>query len=76
MILVAAGVAIILGCIAKFGAVVRSIPNGVFGGIAFVLYSLIAITGIRIWVMNRIDFTGKLGRRRGFICQCARAEIF
>lgn len=54
----AAGVAIILGFIAKFGAVVRSIPNGVFGGIAFVLYSLIAMTGIRIWVINRIDFTG------------------
>lgn len=58
MILVAAIVAIILGLITKFGAVIRSIPNGVFGGTTLVLYSLIAITGVRIWVVNRINFTG------------------
>ncbi|ORY99377.1 uracil-xanthine permease [Syncephalastrum racemosum] len=57
VILVAAIVAIILGLITKFGAVIRSIPNGVFGGTTFVLYSLIAITGIRIWVVNQINFT-------------------
>ena len=58
MILAAALVAIILGFISKFGAVVRSIPDGVFGGTTLVLYSLIAITGIRVWVVNKIDFSG------------------
>ncbi|KAI9490726.1 permease family-domain-containing protein [Zychaea mexicana] len=57
VILVAAITAIIVGFISKFGAVVRSIPDGVFGGTTLVLYSLIAITGIRVWVMNRIDFS-------------------
>ncbi|KAI9033744.1 Xanthine/uracil/vitamin C permease [Phycomyces nitens] len=54
--LVAAIVAIILGCIAKFGAVVHTIPPGVFGGVAFVLYTIIGVTGIRIWVINEVDF--------------------
>ncbi|KAI9263340.1 permease family-domain-containing protein [Phascolomyces articulosus] len=57
VILVAALVAIILGFISKFGAVVRSIPDGVFGGTTLVLYSLIAITGIRVWVVNKVDFS-------------------
>ncbi|KAI8145516.1 permease family-domain-containing protein [Fennellomyces sp. T-0311] len=56
VILMAALVAILLGFIAKFGAVVRSIPDGVFGGTTVVLYSLIAVTGIRVWVVNRVDF--------------------
>ncbi|CDS09763.1 hypothetical protein LRAMOSA02440 [Lichtheimia ramosa] len=90
VILVAAGVAIILGFIAKFGAVVRSIPNGVFakfgavvrsipngvfGGIAFVLYSLIAMTGIRIWVINRIDFTDPRNIYVGGIPLCLAAAM-
>ncbi|KAL0090962.1 Xanthine/uracil/vitamin C permease [Phycomyces blakesleeanus] len=54
--LVAAIVAIILGCIAKFGAVVHTIPPGVFGGVAFVLYTIIGVTGVRIWVINEVDF--------------------
>lgn len=57
VILVAAAVAIVLGLIAKFGAVIKSIPDGVFGGTTVVLYSLIAIRGVRIWVVNQIEFT-------------------
>lgn len=50
--------AILLGFLAKFSAIVKSIPSGVLGGVTLVLYSLIVITGIRIWVVNRIDFNG------------------
>ncbi|KAI7855592.1 permease family-domain-containing protein [Circinella umbellata] len=57
VILAAAFVAIIIGFISKFGAVVKSIPDGVFGGTTLILYSLIAITGIRVWVVNKIDFS-------------------
>ncbi|KAI8339600.1 permease family-domain-containing protein [Chlamydoabsidia padenii] len=57
VILFAAGIAIILGFLTKFGAVVNSIPPGVFGGITFVLYSIITITGIRIWIDNKVDFS-------------------
>jgi xanthine/uracil permease len=85
VILFAAGIAIILGFLTKFGAVVNSIPPGklspfssfvqplpsdrihshiiyfigVFGGITFTLYSIITITGIRIWMDNKVDFSGK-----------------
>jgi putative pyrimidine permease RutG len=55
--LVAAVVAIVLGFSPKFGALVQSIPGGVLGGVTTVLFGLIAVTGARIWVDNRVDFT-------------------
>jgi putative pyrimidine permease RutG len=55
--LVAGIIAIVFGLSPKFGAVIRSIPEGVLGGIATVLFGLIAVTGARIWVDNRVDFT-------------------
>ena len=54
---VAALVAIALGLSPKFGAVIGSIPLGVLGGVTTVLFGLIAVTGARIWVDNRVDFT-------------------
>ncbi len=54
---IAAGVAIVLGLSPKFGALIGSIPSGVLGGVATVLFGLIAITGARIWVENRVDFS-------------------
>ena len=53
---VAAIVAILLGLSPKFGALVGSIPTGVIGGVVTVLFGLIAVTGARIWVENRVDF--------------------
>jgi putative pyrimidine permease RutG len=58
LIFVIAGViAIVFGLSPKFGAVIRSIPDGVLGGIATILFGLIAVTGARIWVDHRVDFT-------------------
>lgn len=54
---VAAFVAIILGFSPKFGAVIQSIPTGVLGGVTTVLFGLIAVTGARIWVENKVDFS-------------------
>ncbi len=54
---VAAVVAIILGFSPKFGAVIQSIPAGVLGGVTTVLFGLIAVTGARIWVESRVDFS-------------------
>jgi xanthine/uracil permease len=54
---VAAVVAILLGFSPKFGALIGSIPLGVLGGVSTVLFGLIAVTGGRIWVENRVDFT-------------------
>ncbi|HEY7032419.1 MAG TPA: solute carrier family 23 protein [Thermomicrobiales bacterium] len=54
---IAALVAIVLGLSPKFGALIGSIPSGVLGGVTTVLFGLIAVTGARIWVDNRVDFT-------------------
>ena len=54
---IAALVAIVLGLSPKFGALIQSIPGGVLGGVTTVLFGLIAVTGARIWVDNRVDFT-------------------
>jgi xanthine/uracil permease len=53
----AAAVAILLGFSPKFGALIATIPVGVLGGLAIVLFGLIAATGGRIWVQNRVDFS-------------------
>jgi len=54
---IAAVVAIALGFSPMFGALVLSIPGPVLGGLAVVLFGLIATTGGRIWVENKVDFT-------------------
>ena len=54
---IAACVAILLGFSPMFGALVLSIPQPVLGGMAIVLFGLIATTGIRICVDNKVDFT-------------------
>jgi hypothetical protein len=53
---VAAIVAILLGFIPKFGAVVSATPGGVLGGITVVLYGMIGLLGAKIWIQNKVDF--------------------
>lgn len=55
--IIAAAVAILLGFCPKFGALIATIPQGVLGGLAIVLFGLIAATGGRIWVQNGVDFS-------------------
>lgn len=55
--IIAAGVAVLLGFSPMFGALVLSIPAGVLGGVAVVLFGLIAAAGIRIWIDNQVDFS-------------------
>ncbi len=38
-------------------AVIATIPGGIIGGLAVVLFGLIAVTGGRIWVENKVDFS-------------------
>lgn len=64
--LIASAVALLLGLCPKFGALVQTIPTyapGVLGGLSVVLFGLIAATGARIWVENRVDF----GRGRNLL---------
>jgi uracil-xanthine permease len=54
---VAAAAALVLSFSPKFGALVGSIPVGVLGGAATLLYGLIGVLGARIWVQNKVDFS-------------------
>src|SRR5680860_908824 len=54
---VAAGVALLLSLVPKFGALVAVIPIGVLGGLATLLFGLIAVLGARIWVQNGVNFS-------------------
>jgi xanthine/uracil permease len=53
---VAAIVAILLGLVPKFGAVVSATPGGVLGGITVVLYGMIGLLGAKIWIENKVNF--------------------
>jgi putative pyrimidine permease RutG len=58
LIFVVAGiVALILGFSPKFGALIMTLPGPVIGGLALVVFGLIAATAGRIWVENRVDFS-------------------
>ncbi|QRX81265.1 solute carrier family 23 protein [Glaciimonas sp. PAMC28666] len=54
---VAAVIALILGFSPKFGAVIQTIPAAVLGGVSIVVFGLIAVSGARIWVENKVDFS-------------------
>lgn len=53
---VAACTAVLLSFCPKFGAAIATIPAGVLGGAATVLYGMIGMLGVRIWMENRVDF--------------------
>lgn len=54
---IAAMVAIFLSMIGKFGAVIRTIPEPVMGGISIILFGMIASVGVRILITSNLDFT-------------------
>jgi uracil-xanthine permease len=55
--IVAAFFAIFLGFSPKFGALIQTIPTSVMGGISIVVFGLIAVSGAKIWVDNKVDFS-------------------
>jgi uracil-xanthine permease len=57
LFVVAACFALLLGLSPKFGALILTLPAPVIGGVAIVVFGLIAVTGGRIWVVHRVDFS-------------------
>lgn len=53
----AAVFAIIFSCIGKVSAAIRCIPTPVMGGITVLLYGVIAASGIRMLVEQKVDFS-------------------
>lgn len=51
--------AILLSFIGKFGAVIRTIPNSVMGGISLILFSMIAIIGVQTIKREKVEFNVK-----------------
>jgi xanthine/uracil permease len=54
--LIAGVVAIALGLMPKFGAIIQAIPIGVLGGAVTVLFGMIAVLGARIWIEANVNF--------------------
>lgn len=54
---VAAVVALLLSMSPKFGELINTVPAGVLGGAATVLYGMIGVLGARIWVQAKVDFS-------------------
>ncbi|KAN0036416.1 hypothetical protein ACTFIV_001709 [Dictyostelium citrinum] len=53
----AACIAIVLGCLPIFGAIVQTIPAGIFGGLSIVLFGITALTGAKLWINAQVDFS-------------------
>lgn len=54
---VAACGALVLSMSPKFGALIATVPVGVLGGAATLLYGMIGMLGARIWVQNKVNFS-------------------
>ncbi len=56
---IAAGFALLMAFIPKIGALVRSIPVPVMGGIMILLFGMIAAVGMRTLIQNQVKVDGK-----------------
>ena len=52
----AAIIAIIIGFLGKFTALVSTIPNAVLGGVSLLLYGFIAVNGLKVLIHNQVNF--------------------
>ena len=52
----AAIIAIAIGFLGKFTALVSTIPNAVLGGVSLLLYGFIAVNGLKVLINNRVNF--------------------
>ena len=52
----AAIIAIIVGFLGKFTALVSTIPNAVLGGVSLLLYGFIAVNGLKVLIKNQVNF--------------------
>lgn len=59
VIIGAAVFAIIFSFIGKLSALIQSIPRPVLGGVSFLLFGVIAASGLKILVENKVDFNKK-----------------
>lgn len=51
--------AVALSFIQKFGVIIKTIPTPVIGGVSILLFGVIASSGIRVFVQNKVNFNEK-----------------
>jgi uracil permease len=47
------------GFIGKISALISSVPSAVMGGVSFLLFGIIASSGLRMLIDNKIDLENK-----------------
>lgn len=52
--------AILLSFSPKFGELIATVPAGVLGGAATMLYGMIGVLGVKIWVQNKVNFANSI----------------
>ena len=52
--------ALVLSFSPKFGELIATVPVGVLGGAATLLYGMIGVLGVRIWVQNKVNFSNNI----------------
>ncbi|MBP2412831.1 uracil-xanthine permease [Arthrobacter stackebrandtii] len=52
--------ALLLSFSPKFGELIATVPVGVLGGAATLLYGMIGVLGVRIWVQNKVSFSNNI----------------
>ena len=52
----AAIIAIVIGFLGKFTALVSTIPSAVLGGVSLLLYGFIAVNGLKVLISNKVNF--------------------
>ncbi|WP_415855511.1 uracil-xanthine permease family protein [Sinomonas sp. G460-2] len=57
---VAGACALLLSFSPKFGELIATVPQGVLGGAATMLYGLIGVLGVKIWVQGRVNFSNQI----------------
>ncbi|MDO5754380.1 uracil-xanthine permease family protein, partial [Arthrobacter sp.] len=57
---VAGMAALLLSFSPKFGELIATVPVGVLGGAATLLYGMIGVLGVRIWVQNKVSFSNNI----------------
>lgn len=57
---VAGAFAILLSFSPKFGELIATVPPGVLGGAATMLYGMIGVLGVKIWVQNKVNFSNPI----------------
>ena len=50
-------ISIILGFSGKMSALIRTIPTPVIGGVSFLLFGTIAVSGLRTFIEEKVDFS-------------------